>query len=166
MKIYINNLNLEILPNIMTTLNEQYIDSETYIQIYAVDGVYQINDSVIKKMNAVDNDIKIHNNYYENFTLIVDPSYYTTETVNKIPLEHITTKMKRCFFQINKKSDIKLVVEGPVIEETTFAKKTATSSNTDYGMKPSDIYFELTDNVDITDALIKREINVFLSILN
>ena len=165
MKIYINNLNLEILPNIMTTINEQYIDSETYIQIYAIDGVYQINDSNIKKMNPVDSDIQLHHNYYENFTLIVDPSYYTTETVNKIPLEHISTKMKRCFFQINKKSDITLVVEGSVIEETSFATKPTTTSITDYGMKPTDIYFELTDNVDITDALIKREINVFLSML-
>jgi hypothetical protein len=165
MKIYINNLNLEILPNIMTTINEQYIDSETYIQIYAIDGVYQINDTAIKKLNNVDKDIQIYDNYYENFTLIVDPSYYTSEAVNKIPLEHITTKMKRCFFQINKKSDIKLVIEGPIIEETPFAKKN-TSSNTDYSIKPNDIYFELTDNVDIMDALIKREINVFLSILN
>jgi hypothetical protein len=51
MKIYINNLNLEILPNIMTTINEQYIDTETYIQIYAIDGVYQINDAAIKKLH-------------------------------------------------------------------------------------------------------------------
>ena len=166
MKIYINNLNIEILSNIMTTLNEQYIDSETYIQIYAIDGVYQINDSAIKKLNPLDSDIQLHHNYYENFTLIVDPSYYTAESVNKIPLEHITTKMKRCFFQINKKSVMKLVVEGTVIEETSFAKKPTTTSATDYGMKPTDIYFEVADNVDITDALIKREINVFLSMLN
>ena len=165
MKIYINNLNLEILPNIMTTINEQYIDTETYIQIYAIDSVYQINDAAIKKLNPVDSDIQIHRNYYENFTLIVDPSYYTAETVNKIPLEHITTKMKRCFFQINKKSAVKLVVEGAVIEDSPFAKKTA-STITDYGMKPSDIYFEVAEDVDITDALIKREINVFLSMLN
>jgi LysM repeat protein len=166
MKIYINNLNLEILPNIMTTINEQYIDTETYIQIYAIDGVYQINDAAIKKLNPLDSDIQIHHNYYDNFTLIVDPSYYTAETVNKIPLEHITTKMKRCFFQINKKSAMKLVVEGAVIEDSPFAKKPTTTSTTDYGMKPTDIYFEVAEDIDITDALIKREINVFLSMLN
>ena len=61
---------------------------------------------------------------------------------------------------------MKLVVEGTVIEETSFAKKPTTTSTTDYGMKPTDIYFEVADNVDITDALIKREITVFLSMLN
>ena len=59
MKIYINNLNLEILPNIMTTINEQYIDSETYIQIYSSDGIYEINNSSSKKLISQDNDIQI-----------------------------------------------------------------------------------------------------------
>jgi hypothetical protein len=114
----------------------------------------------------VDSDIKIHKNYYENFELIVDPSYYTTEQVNKIPLEHISTKMKRCFFQINKKSDIKLVIEGPVIEEGLYIKKPVTNSNKDFNITPNDIYFEITDNIDIIDALIKKELIVFLSMLN
>jgi hypothetical protein len=61
---------------------------------------------------------------------------------------------------------MKLVVEGAVIEDSPFAKKTTTTSTTDYGMKPTDIYFELAEDIDITDALIKREINVFLSMLN
>jgi hypothetical protein len=166
MKIYINNFNIDLLPNIMNNIKEQYIDSETYIQIYAIDGIYQVNNNIIKKLNVTDNDIKMYKNYFENFTLIGDPSYYTTEEVNKIPLDHISTKVKRCFFQINKKSDIKLVIEGTVIEETLFAKKTATNSNTDYNINPTDIYFEITDNIDINDALIKKEIIVFLSLLN
>jgi len=165
MKIYINNFNIDLLSIIMNTIKEQYIDSETYIQIYAVDGMYQITNSIIRKCNSFDSDIEIHKNYFESFELIVDPSYYTLEEVNKIPLDHISTKMKRCFYQINKKSDIKLVIEGPIIEETS-PTKTQAKSNTDYGITPNDIYFELTDNIDINDALIKKEISVFLSLLN
>ena len=158
MKIYINNLNIDVLSIIMNNIKEQ-----TYIQIDSLDGNYQINTNTIKKLNCVDDDIKIYNNYYENFSLIVDPSYYTRENVNKIPPQHISTKTKRCFFKINKNSEIKLVVEGIVIEENTPTKN---SSNNDYGINPNDIYFETTDNIDINNALIKKEIIVFLSLLN
>ena len=166
MKIYINNFNIDLLSNIMNNIKEQYIDSETFIQIYAIDGIYQVNNNIIKKLIVTDNDIKMYKNYFEKFTLIVDPSYYTLEEINKIPLEHISTKMKRCFFQINKKSDIKLVIEGPVIEESLLIKKPVTNSNKDFNINPNDIYFEITDNIDINDALIKKELIVFLSMLN
>ena len=166
MKIYINNFNIDLLSNIMNNIKEQYIDSETYIQIYAIDGIYQITNNIIRKCNSVDSDIKIHKNYYDNFELIVDPSYYTLEEVNKIPLDHISTKMKRCFFQINKKSDLKLVIEGPIFGDPGFTTKSTTTSSNDYGITPADIYFELTHNIDINDALIKKEIFVFLSLLN
>ena len=159
MKIYINHFNIDVLSSVMENIKEQYNgDSETYIQIYAIDGLYQITNNCIQKMNAVDVDIKMYKNYYEKFSLIVDPSYYTIEEVNKIPLEHTSTKIKRCFFQINKNSAIKLVIEGP----TT----TSTFSNNDYGIIPNDIYFESRENIDINDALIKKEIIVFLSLLN
>ena len=167
MKIYINNFNINILSNIMNSLIEQYIDSETYIQTYSVDGIYHIDDSSIKKLKITDNNIIILKKYYEDFTLIVDPSYYTTESSYVINPEHISTKLKRCFFKIDKKSNIKLVIEGPVIEgpvieETFFTKK----NNDNYGIIPNDIYFELPNNIDINDALVKKEIIVFLSLLN
>lgn len=163
MKIYINNLNIDILSDIMNKIKEQYITSETYIQIYANDGIYQINDKTIQKCNPVDHDIQLHNNYYENYTLIVDTSYYTLEPINKIPLEHISTKMKKYFYQINKNSVIKLVVEGPMLEDNVNITKKGT---TDYDIKPCDLYFETPDTIDINNILIKKEINVFLSMLN
>ena len=151
MKIYINNLNIDLLPNIMTLIKDQYVDAENYILLYTTDGIYQINNNDIKKINTVDCDIKMHPNYYENYTLIIDPSYYTMETVNKIPLEHISKNIKRSFFKLNKQSTITLVVEGDVIEEN---------------VKPSDMYFEVDNNININDPFIKKEISVFLSLLN
>jgi hypothetical protein len=49
MKIYINNFNVHLLDKIVKKLNEQYIKSETYIQIYSIDGAYQINEKTINK---------------------------------------------------------------------------------------------------------------------
>ena len=161
MKIYINNFNIDLLDSIIKKLDDNYIGSETYIQIYSTDGVYQINEKNITKFNPNDKSIQIFENYYEKFTLIIDSSYYTKEIMNCLNPEHISTNVKRCFFKINKTSFLNLVVEGiEGIEAINFSKKNK------YNINPSDIYFEISDSIDINDALVKKEIIVFLSLLN
>lgn len=156
MKIYINNFNIEILSDTMNQLSEIYVNSETFIQIYSSDGIYKVDNSSTLKQNCVDKELTIYKNYFNNFTLIADPSYYKTEIVHNIIPEHISTKVKRCFFEVNKNSNIKLVIEGEIVEETKNV----------YGINPNDIYFEISDNININDALVKKEIIVFLSLLN
>lgn len=157
MKIYIHNFNIDILPDIMNQLAANYTHNETYIIIYSECGIYRIDDDAkIKKLVCLDNDIKIFKNYYNEFTLIADPSYYTTEIVNNIEPQHISMSVKRCFFEINEKSKIQLVIEG---EETK-------NVNANSLINPYDIYFEVPNNIDINDALVKKEIIVFLSLLN
>ena len=162
MKIYINHLNLDALPELLKTLNNNYINSETYIQIYSSDGIYEINNTSSKKLIPIDNDIQIIENYHENFTLLVDTSYYVVEEVFQIKNYHISRKMKRCFFEFNKNSKIKLVIEGEVLDDKHFYKRISN----EYGIAPNDIYFELPEKTNITDALVKKELIVFLSCLN
>jgi hypothetical protein len=162
MKIYINHLNLDALPELLKALSNNYIDSETYIQIYSSDGMYEINNKSSKKILPIDNDIQILENYHDNFTLLVDPSYYSEDEVFQINNEHISRKMKRCFFELNKNSKIKLVIEGEVLDDKHFYKRISN----EYGISPNDIYFELPEKTNITDALVKNELIVFLSCLN
>ena len=162
MKIYINHLNLDALPELLKTLNNNYVNSETYVQIYSSDGIYEINNTSSKKLMPIDNDIQILENYHENFTLLVDPSYYGVEEVFQINNDHISRKMKRCFFEFNKNSKIKLVIEGEVLDDKHFYKRISN----EYGIAPNDIYFELPEKTNITDALVKKELIVFLSCLN
>ena len=162
MKIYINHLNLDALPELLKTLNNNYINSETYIQIYSSDGIYEINNTSSKKLMPIDNDIQILENYHENFTLLVDPSCYGVEEVFQINNDHISRKMKRCFFEFNKNSKIKLVIEGEVLDDKYFYERISN----EYGIAPNDIYFELPEKTNITDALVKKELIVFLSCLN
>jgi hypothetical protein len=162
MKIFINNLNLDLLPELLKTLNANYVNSETYIQIYSSDGIYEINNSSSKKLIPLDNNIQILKNYYENFTLLVDTSYYTVDEVFQINNEHISRKIKRCFFELNKNSKIKLVIEGDVLDDKNFYKRISN----EYGIAPNDIYFELPDKTNINDALVKNELIGFLSSLN
>jgi hypothetical protein len=162
MKIFINHLNLDALPELLKSLNNNYINSETYIQIYSSDGIYEINNSLSKKLIPIDSDIKILENYHDNFTLIVDESYYGVEEVFQINNDHISRKMKKCFFELNKNSKIKLVIEGEVLDDKHFYKRISN----EYGIAPNDIYFELPEKTNINDALVKNELIVFLSRLN
>jgi hypothetical protein len=158
MKIYINNFNIEILNKLEKQLKiqKQFVNSETYIQIYALDGTYQINDKYIYKQYCYDNNIQIYEKYYDNFTLIVDSSYYKLEIINSIHSEHISLKIKKNFFKFDKNNNIYLVIEGNIIDE---------NQNT---IEYNDIYFELQNNeqIDINNILIKKEIIEFLSLLN
>jgi len=162
MKIYINHLNLDALPEILKSLNNNYINSETYIQIYSSDGIYEINNSTSKKLIPQDSNIEILENYHKEFTLLLDTSYYNIEEVFQINNEHISRKMKRCFFKINNDSKIRLVVEGEVLDNKPFNKRIST----EYGISPNDIYIELPEKTNINDALVKNELIVFLSWLN
>jgi hypothetical protein len=152
MKIYINNFNIDILDSLVKKLTQYYVDSEIYIQIYAIDGIYLINDKIITNQLPFDNNIEIHNKYYENFSLIVDKSSYKLETVNAIHPEHLSTKMKRSIYKLDKNSELKLVIEGVYLTENN--------------IKNTDIYFEILDDIDINNALVKKELIVFLSLLN
>jgi hypothetical protein len=167
MKIYINNFNIDILPSVTKSLTEYYINSETYIQIYSEDGLFQINEHSTKKQNIVDKDIEIFKEYYENFTLIADPSYYTLEQTYNIPSDHLSTKVKRCFFTPDKKSIFKLVIEGTILEDNHNHKH---KNDNIFGIHPYDIYIEVekdkSQNVNLNDELVKQEIIVFLSVLN
>ena len=161
MKIYINNFNIDILSLIMKPLEQYFVCSESYIQICSEDGIYQIDNYSIKKQIIIDKNIQIFKEYYEEFTLIADPSYYTLQKVNKIPCNHIVSNMKRCFFTPDKKSPLKLVIEGTILEETV-----CNQLSNIYNMDPYDIYLEVDKEIDLNDELVKREIIVLLSLLN
>ena len=162
MKIYINHLNLDALPEILKALTNNYINSETYIQIYSSDGIYEIKNSSSKKFIPIDSDIQILQNYHDKFTLLLDQSYYNIEDTFQINNEHISRKMKRCFFELNQNSKIKLVIEGEVLDDKHFYKRISN----EYGIAPNDIYFELPEKTNINDTLVKNELIVFLSYLN
>ena len=71
MKIYINHLNLDALPELLKTINNYYINSETCTLIYSIDGIYEINNSSSKKLISHDKNIKTIDNYLETFSLII-----------------------------------------------------------------------------------------------
>jgi hypothetical protein len=170
MKIYINHFNLNILPDLLKTLSNYHIKSEEYMYLYSTSGIYMIDQTSSIKLNQVDHDIVLLQNFYQDFTLIVDPSFYIAEKVVNIPPEHITTKIKRDVFALrnNKKNHpcIKLIIETEIKSEPEeafyFLNKNKTENEDNY----RDIFFEMPNGTNVNDALVKEEIIEFLSLLN
>lgn len=152
MRIYINNLNLNIINDISELFKDNIINSEVYIKLYTDEGIYRIEDKKIYLLDTCDKDIQIFNNYYNDFTLIVDTSFFHKHTCSSIHGEtHLSFRTKKNYYKINPSSEMQLVIK-------------YVSDNGK--LIPNDIYFEFNKDVNINDVFIKKEIIEFLSVLN
>ena len=176
MKIYINHFNLDILSELIKNLTEYNVKTEEYIQLYSTKGIYMVDYGSTIKLNPIDHDIIILKNFYEGFTLIVDPSFYIAEKVSQIPPEHITTRVKRYVFALkknqpqthirNKKLRINLIIETEIQTDQDEAFYFLKKNNTENADLYKNIFFEMPNDIDVNDSLVKEEIIEFLSLLN
>lgn len=176
MKIYINHFNLLILPDLIKNLSKYRISFEEYIQLYSPEGIFLIDHNNTMKLKPIDHNITILDNFYENYTLIVDPSYYVIEKTTQIPSDHITISVKKEIYNLHanenekkNKSSIKLVIEyEKIIKDEKIQKEFnfLNQNNVEKEYVPKDIYFELPNGSNMNDDLVKEEIIVFLSLLN
>lgn len=162
MRVYINHFDLDLLPNVLTGLTDKLAKTESYIQVYSTDGIYQITPSSIKKQISMDCDIEILQDYHENYTLIVDKSYFIEEDATQVEPVHISKQMKKSIFETTKGSPIKLIVEFETVEGKNVFYKNKTSPT----LVPNNMYFEMSNNLNVCDALVKKELIGLLSLLN
>jgi hypothetical protein len=154
MKIYINNFDLNILNKLMNNILISYLikHTENYIELFTDCGIYQINNKAIYLLEPIDKKMCKYNNYYKNFSLIVDPSYLKKELIYCVNGDnHFSRQIKREFYKINSNAKIKLVIESCLIDNI---------------YNPNDIYFECENEISINDLFVKQELIEFLSILN
>ena len=152
MKIYINNLNLNILNELSNNFKNLLIDTKQYIILYTEEGIYEINNKLIYHLEQIDRDIKKYENFYNEFTLIVDPSFFNKHIETSIiGTKHISNQIVKYIYKLNKKSDLNLIIE---------------YNSNDSKMIENDIYFELNKEIDIDEIFIKKELIEFLSLLN
>ena len=152
MKIYINNLNLDIIDEISELFKENFIKTDNYIELYTNEGVYRIEDKSIYFLDINDKDIQQFEKYYNNFTLIVDMSFYNKKITSSIHGEsHLSFQITEKHYKLNNSSSVSLVIKYN-LDKTKLI--------------PSDIYFESDKDININDIFIKKEIIEFLSVLN
>lgn len=152
MKIYINNLNLNILNELSNNFKSLLIDKKQYIILYTEEGIYEINNKLIYRLEQIDRDIKQYENFYNEFTLIIDPSFFNKHIETSIiGTKHISNQIVKYIYKLNKKTDLNLIIEYYLHDSK---------------MIENDIYFELNKEIDINEIFIKKEIIEFLSLLN
>ena len=94
MKIYINNLNLNILNELSNNFKSLLIDKKQYIILYTEEGIYEINNKLIYRLEQIDRDIKQYENFYNEFTLIIDPSFFNKHIETSIiGTKHISNQI-------------------------------------------------------------------------
>lgn len=161
MRIYIKDYNLKKMHNIITLLNKsgKFDILETQCrEIYSKEGIYVISiHNNIEKLNICDKEIITIENYYNNNTLLIDNSFIVKENVHQIPPEHILQDLTRYFICTNQKSPIKLVIEYSNDND---------NDNIKDNPLPFNFYFESKNEIDLNNESIKKEIIVFLSLLN
>lgn len=152
MKIFINNFNLDILNDISELFKEFLTNCETYIRLYTNEGIYRVEDKKIFFLEIFDRDIKVFDNYYKNYSIIVDPSFFKEYNVSSIHGDkHMSLEIKQYTYRINPASEIKLIMNYVLNKGKQI---------------PNDMYFECSKDIDINDLFIKKEIIEFLSVLN
>jgi hypothetical protein len=152
MKIYIDELNLDIINDISDLFKEYLVEMKKYSTIYTDDRIYLIEKNNVYKLDTVDREIKLYNKYYENFDLIVDKSYFNKQQVTSIHgFRHYYFYVNEYSYKINKTSNIKLVIK---------------DKRQDYTRKVYDIYFETEKDIDIDELFFKKELTEFLSVFN
>jgi hypothetical protein len=153
MKIFINNLNLNILSNLDKLFKDYLFNTENSIELYTDEGIFNIYDKNIYKLFPNDKPIVTYKNYYIDFTLIVDKSCFIKEKVNSINGKtYLSFETVKNYYRINNKCNVYLVI------------KYCYENNK---LIPNDIYFEIdNDDIEINDIYIKKEIIEFLSLLN
>ena len=151
MRIFIKDYNLSNLNNIIKLLEKYLVKTTIQYDAFSNEGIYQIDNSNIYKLEKTDKKIKIHKNYFNNFTILVDSSDIIKVKENQIPPDSIVISIKNMFYQLNSNSKIKLLIQ---------------VNNETHDLILIDFYFIIDEETDIDNIFIKNELNVFLSLLN
>jgi hypothetical protein len=156
MKIYIENYNIDNLPKKMKTLSKHLTNKTNAIEVYSDEGIFVIDPQNIQKVVYLDKPVKKGKYINENgiaFVLLIDHSDTTMSLVNQLPTDNVIMKIETQIYQISANSKTKLVI-----------KSTLNKVTNEY--KPYDFYFELPNDIDISNPIFTEDINVFLFHLN
>jgi hypothetical protein len=151
MKIFIDNYNLSNLKNKIQTLDKYLVNTTKTRECFSKYGHFYIDRSNVYRIIQNDKKVQIIEKYLDNLTFIIDYSTTSKEKENQIPSDSTILPLQNNYYSVVPNSKIKLVIQ----------------KNDYYGeIDLVDFYFEIKEEVDITNIFIKNELNVFLSLLN
>ena len=167
-RIFMDSPTTIITSKVLVNLEEYYKKTNTYKRIFSPSGIFHISNNTIIKNIPYDGVIKRIS--IDSVNLLVDYSFFKEENIFcQIPIIHEVEDITCFHYCIGEKSNIIFMVEG-YYETKLDSSYTTSSKETKVGIKkyenfiPSNFYFLADEEFD--NYLIKKELNVFLSLLN
>lgn len=112
MKLYLSDLNLS---NIKIDNIEKYITSkDIIIELYSNEGIFVCkNHTGFKKLDIIDGDVKIIENYIEQLNLYIDETfiYKSKQLASRIPVNNKRKLLTKYEFKQSSNSPVTLVIE-------------------------------------------------------
>ncbi len=160
MKIYITNYDFNILYSKLELLKNYLKETFNVTEVYSENGIYQIDSNNIYKLEIKDKPVKIYDNYFNNLNLLVDLSSIEKKRENYVPVNGIEKYVKNVYYCLDSNTKIKLLIQ--------FDNNTSISNKNNiinFYFEVDEKFGEINDN-DLNNYFIKKQLNVFLSILN
>jgi hypothetical protein len=160
-KIYIKDFDVASLRKKLGKLDEYFRNQEITVEMVSPEGLFTIENNKLFKLKPVDKEIVECE--FDGFTLLFDNSYFEKEFVfSHVPYDHINIDVVKFYYgqeNLGKKSFLRLVVEGFYDN----CMKVDVSRDKYFGFLPTNFYFLANESFD--NVLVKKELNVFLSML-
>ncbi len=152
MRIYLKYYTVSDIMKRISYFDKYHIGTNHYYEIFSEEGIFQVTNNAIFKMNTV--DAKIMNvKRSDGHELIIDKTTINLTNYHQIPSYHIVSPVS-CFIYQTKRSGPKLVIEGKYSPQTN----PSIEKDKYLGFAPSNFYFDVNSETD--------DINGFLSMLN
>ena len=153
-----------INKHILRKLDDYFREKKETLHLYSEDGIFSIENAKIYKKVPNDETIKIIKN--GDFTYYFDKSSFKkTNVLSQLPVQSIPVKRTQFTFcestNINK-TKVMLIIDGIYTTPQENEKNGNIGNNYD-NFIVDEIYFVLKEEID--NYLIKKELNVFLSML-
>jgi len=157
MKIYIKKYNpMNILKKIKL-IDEYFYSMKNSTEIISEEGIFYIDDNKFYKIDVIlDQVVEFR---IKTWDILLDKTIYNKNLVHQLPSEHNNSHITSFYYSINKKSKIKLVIEGEYKNNNEIINKY-------HDFYPTNFYFEAPNEKTEFEILNNDDLNVFLSLLN
>lgn len=168
-KLYLENYNIkQLTPNVLENVDLYYKFTKKAVQMLSPLGIFSIQGNNIIQKTPKDESTQAIN--YENLKFMLDRSYFEEEEIySQMPVEHYVQDTTTFYYCQGEISKLYLVIEGYYTKTQGQTQQQQTFNQIKYGRQkyvnfvPTNFYFLL--NEDFDNYFVKKELNVFLSLL-
>jgi len=161
MRIYVEDINpKKITYDKLISLQEFYSSKKDVLEIFSEKGMYLVENLKIWRLFPRNEKMVKFVDDNNNLTFLIDESNIEKIPASQLPIEHECVETTIFIYHMK---NVRLIIEG------FYKKAISANANMDkyYNFVATNFYFEpKNENLEISNSVLRNEINVFLSVLN